>query len=327
MNRFFLIALLLTLFVPFVSAQVTYHDPQEGTNPKEVTAYQIDPITVDGNFDDWPEGIEKRACAEFYPSYQVNTLGTSTQDNYFMVAWNDEANQLYVAGWSWDDVNVTQLSLWSNPDTLAPAGATWFYDRWEIYIEYDNSDSGAYGLADDPGNVQYTVQLNDPSREDLYGQETDANGEILEGGTATFISNYNDATEDGRPPFSEAKLIIEMEDPASPFGPYVKRFEAALTVMNFLEPGIEPEPETDVVDLGPDMNGGLGMGFDVTMMDRDGELDLEIPDDPLYLTADDEGAWIGWSEGSKNGAPQLDGTMIFSLEFFTPVSISNWALY
>lgn len=329
-------------FALSVHAQVepTFTDPQRGTNPKDLTAYQIDPITVDGDFSDWPEGLEKRVCEEFYPSYQVNSLGQSTQDNWFQVAWNDEANQLYIAGWSRDDVKVTQLSQWFNPTDFTPAGAPWFYDRWEIYFETDNSDTGGnndFGsTSGDPGTLQYLVASTDPEREpsgSLGGQETDDAGNIIDEGTAFWINGFSDPElyvlgPDGTPPLSEAKLIIESDDPAEPIGPYTKRFEAAITLLNFFVEGLEPDPDTDVIDLGPDLNDGLGLGFDVTLMDRDGFIDDSIPDDILFLSANDEGAWIGWSEGSKGGAPELLGTVMFTLDSPPPPApVRAWEIY
>ncbi|RJP27271.1 MAG: hypothetical protein C4527_13535 [Candidatus Omnitrophota bacterium] len=322
MKKDLIVLLIVVLLVPAAMAQPQLRDPQAGQNPKSMTVYQIDPITVDGDLSDWPAGMEKRVCQEFYPSYAENSVALSTQENWFMVGWNDAANQLYVAGWSSDDVMVSQLSKWWNPDYTDLAGATWFYDRYEIYIEYDNDKTGAYGYAA-AGNVQYAILANDPDRADVYGQETDANGNIKDVGTAFFITNYEAATADGRPPFSQAAIVFTPDDPNDPYGPYVKQFEAAITVLNFLEIGIEPDPNTDVVDLGPTMNDGRGLGFDVTMMDRDGNM----RDTEDRYTANNQGAWIGWSEGSKNGHPEYNGTLNFSLSRQPAVNVRNWSLF
>jgi hypothetical protein len=139
-----------------------HHDPQAGINPKTVTAYQIQPIQVDGDLSDWPTDLEKRSCEEFYPSYPINKSALSTQDNWFSVAWNNQTNELYIAGYSEDDVNVSQLSKW-NGGTVGGDG--WFCERWEVYVEWDNDDAGSYGPAAG-GNLQYVMVQNDVGRTD-----------------------------------------------------------------------------------------------------------------------------------------------------------------
>ncbi len=343
MGKRYLLAVVVLIFSQVVIAQISpvTEDPEGQTSPKTATVMQIDPITVDGDLSDWPGGLETRSVNVYLAGfgYQQESFATGTQDNWFQLGWNDSENKLYISGWSIDDVNVTQLSKWLNPETFEPAGAPWFYDRYEIYIEHDNSDSGAlgFGLDDgDPGNVQYVIGATDPDRGvtgSSAGQETDENGNIVDGGTMFFISNFWDESlfilgPDGTPPFSEAEFILELEDPNEPFGAYTKTFEAAITPLNFLAEGIEPDPSTDVVDLGPDMNNGAGMGFDITMMDRDGIVDDSIPSDIVNLTANNEGAWIGWSDGSKNANPQFDGTIFFSMDFASDdSSVSSWELF
>ena len=308
----------LCLAAPLVGAQPQMSDPQEGVNPKEVTAVQIAPITVDGDLSDWPAGLEKRVCKEFYPSYQVNAPELSTQENYFMVAWNDEANQIYVAGWSTDDIALLKLGEWWNADLSDVAGASWFYDRWELYFEWDNTDEGAHG---DDGTVQYAIAINDPDNTSgVLGLEVDAAGDPVEGGTAFWINTKTDLTADGRPWRSEAKLAIELDDPSAPFGSYTKTFEAAVTPWTYYDG--DATTDADLLDLDPGLNEGTGIGFDVTMMDRDG-FDATTED---RNTADDQGCWIGWSEGSKNNAPELLGTMLFSLDF-APTRVRDWSLY
>ena len=198
----------------------------------------------------------------------------------------------------------------------------WFYDRWEIYVEYDNNNIGTYGYADDPGNIQYAIVANDPGRtgdEFDTSQELDDNGNVIEGGTAFWVTQFTTVMPDGRPPLAEARLIVTPSDPADPFGRYTTQFEIAFQVLNFLENDVEPFPE-DIVDIGPELNDGTGIGFDVTMMDRDG-------DAATMITAQGEGAWLGWSSGSKNDHPELDGNMFFSAEFFTPVNVTSWEIY
>jgi len=297
----------------------THTDPESGTNPKTVTAYQIQPIKVDGDLSDWPSSLEKRTCEEFYPGYQVTTLGTSTQDNWFMVGWNDQANQVYIAGWTENDINVSQLSKWN--EGVIPAD-TWFYDRLEIYVEWDNDDTGAYGYAEN-GNVQYAIVQNDIDRtggEYDTSQEMDANGNFLAVGTAFWITNLNTATLDGRPPYAQAKWIMTPKDPNNPFGPYTSQFEMAFKVLTYLEIGVDPVEATDTLDIGPTVNDSRGIGFDVTLMDRDGDI-------ATMATVQGQGAWIGWSSGSKNGNPQLDGTMMFSNEFKEITPVGRWELY
>jgi len=333
-------ALLVSSQVVFAQVRPVTDDPQGQTSPKSATVLQIPPITVDGDLSDWPGGVEKRSINVYLAGfgYQQESRATGTQDNWFQLAWNDSENKLYISGWSEDDVNVTQLSKWFNPDDFSQFGAPWFYDRYEIYIEHDNSDSGAFGfgLTDgDPGNVQYVIAANDPDRDDIVslgGQETGADGTPVPGGTSFFISNFSDPAlfqADGRPPFSDAVMIVTPADPNNaPFGRYTKQFEAAITPLNFFVEGIPPDPSTDVVDLGPDLNGGAGMGFDITMMDRDGIIDDSIPSDIINLSANNEGAWIGWSDGSKNNNPQFDGTITFSMTFATGGSdVSAWELF
>jgi len=91
-------------------------------------------------------------------------------------------------------------------------------------------------------------------------------------------------------------------------------------VLNYLVEGVEPDEKLDTVDLGPNMNDSRGLGFDVTLMDRDGTI-------ATMATAQGEGAWIGWSSGSKNGNPQLDGTLTFSTSFKESTQIANWELF
>jgi hypothetical protein len=338
MGKHHLWAVLLLVIGQISHAQIkpVTEDPQGQTSPKTATVQQIPPITVDGDLSDWPSGLETRSINVYLAGfgYQQEAFATGTQDNWFQIAWNDDENKLYISGWSVDDVNVSQLSKWLNPDDFSPAGAPWLYDRYEIYIEYDNTDSGAYGygLTDgDPGNVQYAISANDPDNAALFGQELGADGTPLPVGTAFIISNFEDPTlypPDGRPPFSEAVMLFELADPAKPLGQYTKTFEAAITPLNFLVEGLEPDINTDTVDLGPDMNGGAGMGFDITMMDRDGIIDDSVPDDVINLSANNEGAWIGWSDGSKNANPQFDGTVFFSMEFASNDSaVKTWELY
>lgn len=332
-------AVLLLVFAQVTYAQVTTvtEDPEGQTSPKTATVLQMEPITVDGDLSDWPSGVETRSINVYLAGYgyQQESFATGTQDNWIKLGWNDEENKLYIAGWSVDDVNVSQLTKWLNPEDFSPAvdGAPWFYDRYEIYIEYDNTDSGAYGYGiddGDPGNVQYAIAANDPTRADLFGQELGPDGTPLEEGTAFFISNFEDPAlfpPDGRPPFAEAVMIFEPADETQPLGEYTKTFEAAISPLNFYLEGIEPDFDTDTVDLGPDMNGGAGMGFDITMMDRDGVIDDSIPDDIINVTANNEGAWIGWSDGSKNNNPELDGTIFFSLDFAEDTAVKSWELF
>jgi hypothetical protein len=321
MKREVVLMLIVCLIVPLVGAQPKMSDPEEGTNPKTVTAYQISPIKVDGDLSDWPAGLEKRVCKEFYPGYQVTTPEASTQENYFMVAWNDQKNQVYVAGWSTDDIAVLKLSEWSNPDLTAMAGATWLYDRWEIYFEWDNTDEG---VGQQDGTVQYCVGINDPDSPyvDQGGFEVDAAGNPIEGGTMFFITGQANLalTADGRPWRSQAKMVVKLDDPNDPYGSYTKVFEAAITGWTYYAG--DDNTDADVLDLGPDVNEGTGIGFDVTMMDRDGQ-DRNTVD---RNTADNEGAWLGWSSGSKNANPQLLGTMLFSMTF-AAAPVTDWSLY
>lgn len=314
----YVLPLLLIASLSFAQ-KPAHHDPEAGTNPKTITAYQIKPIAVDGDLSDWPTDLEKRSCEEFYPSYPINSSAASTQDNWFMTAWNDSTNQIFIAGWSEDDINVSQLSKWN--EGVIPSDV-WFLDRWEMYVEWDNDDVGAYGYTDN-GNVQYAIVQNDKDRTDgeyATSQEKDAAGNILDIGTAFWITNLNTVTLDGRPPFAQVKWIIKPKDPANPFGPYTAQFEMAFKVLNFLAVDIEPIEKTDTVDIGPDVNGGLGIGFDLTLMDRDG-------DSTTMTTVASEGAWIGWSSGSKNGNSSLDGTMLFSTTFKQATPVANWEVF
>ena len=89
--RIFALSIVLVATTGFAQTP-THTDPEQGVNPKEVTAFQIQPITVDGDLSDWPAGLERRSVSEFYPAYSVTDLGASTQDNWFTVAWNDSEN-------------------------------------------------------------------------------------------------------------------------------------------------------------------------------------------------------------------------------------------
>lgn len=338
MTKNILMAAALLVSSQVVTAQVkpVADDPQGQTSPKSATVLQIPPITVDGNFSDWPSGVEKRSIGVYLAGfgYQQEARATGTQDNWFQLGWNDAENKLYIAGWSEDDVNVSQLSKWFNPDDFSQFGAPWFYDRYEIYIEHDNSDSGAYGYGitdGDPGNVQYAISANDPDNTGLLGQERDAAGNILPVGTSFFITNFEDPVAfppAGRAPFASAVMIVTPANANAPVGRYTKQFEAAISPLNFLAADIASDPNMDLVDLGPNMNGGAGMGFDITMMDRDGVIDNSVPTDVINLSANNEGAWIGWSDGSKNGNPQFDGTLSFSMTFATGGSdVSAWELF
>lgn len=319
MKRTTVLVAAMFLAAPLIGAQPQMTDPQEGTNPKEVTAYQIPPITVDGDLSDWPAGLEKRVCAEFYPeSYQVTTPEASTQENYFMVAWNDEANQVYIAGLSTDDLSLFRLSEWWNPDFTGTAGAAWFYDRWEVYFEWDNTDEGE---RNQDGCVQYVIAINDPDNTSgVFGLEVDANGEPVEDGTAFWIDERYDLSADQRPWRAEAKMVYELDDPSNPYSSHTKTFEAAITPWTYYDG--DATTDADLLDLDPGINDGTGIGFDVTMMDRDG-LDAATED---RNTADNEGAWIGWSEGSKRNAPELLGNMFFSMDF-AATHVSDWSLY
>ncbi len=317
MRRAVLMVLGCCLIVSVVGAQ-EYVDPQQGTNPKTATAYQIPPITVDGDLSDWPEGLEKRVCNEFYPSgYQVTSPANKTEENYFMVAWNEEENQIYVAGWSHDDVAVFKRSEWWNADFSDMAARSWFVDRWEIYFEWDNTDEGAHG---DDGTVQYVIARNDPENDGVLGHEMDNSGNPLEDGTAFWINQKADLTADGRPWRSSAELVVIPDDSDDPFGPHVKRFEAAITGWTFYDG--DGNTDADALDLGPDVNGGDGIGFDVTMMDRDG---YERGTEDQY-TEDDQGAWIGWSSESKNSAPEALGTLFFNMDFAS-TEVRDWSLH
>ncbi|MEW6238800.1 MAG: hypothetical protein AB1656_25735 [Candidatus Omnitrophota bacterium] len=319
MKRFVFGATMLLAATLCFAQKPTHHDPQAGTNPKTMTVYQIKPITVDGDLSDWPNTLEKRSCEEFYPGYGVDNSGASTQDNWFMVAWNDSENKLYVAGYSEDDVNVSQLTKWN--EGVIPTDV-WFYDRWEIYVEWDNDKTGAYGYTEN-GNVQYAVVQNDKDRTDgeyATSQEKDAAGNILDVGTAFWITNLTAVTLDGRPPFAQAEWVIKPKDASKPFGPYVGQFEMSFKILNYLVEGVDPDEKLDTVDLGPNMNDGRGLGFDVTLMDRDGSI-------AAMTSAQGEGAWIGWSSGSKNANPQLNGTLTLSTTFKESTRIANWELF
>ena len=338
MKKIFLLILVVTIAVQAGYTQIrpTTRDPQQGTNPKQATAFQINPITVDGNLSDWPAGLEKRSANEYLAGfgYQQESFNSGTQDNWFQVAWNDQQNKLYVSGWAHDDVNATQLSKWVNPDTLAPSGAPWFYDRWELYFEWDNDDQGSSGDLTGGGVVQYVIGINDADRgitDSTGGQETDASGNIREGGTMFFMTSFWDANTyilgpDGQPPLAQAKVVFQPDNPSDPFGPYTRLFEASFSVLTFLTEGVEVDPQADVLDLGPNVNDGRGLGFDVTSMDRDGLVDASDPTDILHTSLDNEGAWIGWSDGSKNANPQLLGTILFSLS--SPATrVDLWDLF
>ncbi|RJP31611.1 MAG: hypothetical protein C4527_07380 [Candidatus Omnitrophota bacterium] len=314
------LVLSLLLIVSLSFAQTPVHrDPQEGINPKTVTAYQIEPITVDGDLSDWPTDLEKRSCGEFYPSYTINSRALSTQDNWFMVAWNDQTNQVFIAGYSEDDVNVSQLSKW-NGGVIGSDG--WFCERWEVYTEWDNDDGGAYGPAEG-GNLEYVIVQNDKGRTDgnyATSQEKDAAGNILDEGTAFWIYKYTMVTPDARPPFAQAKWVITPKDPNHPFGPYVGRFEMSFKVLNFLMEDVIPDENTDTVDLDPNVNNGRGIGFDMTFMDRDGDISSMV-------STRDTWAWIGWSSESKVNQPQFNGKLLFSTEFKELTHITNWEVF
>lgn len=314
------LALSLMLIASLSYAQKpSHHDPQAGINPKTVTAYQINPITVDGDLSDWPTTLEKRSCEEFYPSYPVNNSAASTQDNWFSVAWNAQTNEVYIAGYTEDDVNTSQLSKW-NGGTVGSDG--WFTERLEIYTEWDNDDTDAYGPAEG-GNLQYVMVKNDKDRTDenyAASQEKDAEGNILDDGTAFWIYKYTTVTADARPPFAKAKWIMTPKDPNNPFGPYTSQFEISFKVLNFLLEEVEPVEKTDTVTLGPDLNNGGGIGFDITFMDRDGDVSTMVTDNSTW-------AWIGWSSESKVNQPQFDGTLLFSTDFKETTRITNWDLF
>ncbi len=296
-----------------------HHDPQAGINPKTVTAYQIQPIQVDGDLSDWPTDLEKRSCEEFYPSYPINKSALSTQDNWFSVAWNNQTNELYIAGYSEDDVNVSQLSKW-NGGTVGGDG--WFCERWEVYVEWDNDDAGSYGPAAG-GNLQYVMVQNDVGRTDgnyATSQEKDTAGNILENGTAFWIYKFEALTPDGRPPLAKAKWIITPKDANNPFGSYTSQFEISLKVFNYLDVEVEPIEQSDVVDLDPSINNGRGLGFDMTFMDRDGDIATMKSDNSTW-------AWIGWSSESKVNQPQFNGTLRFSNEFKQATRVASWELF
>ncbi|MEW6238801.1 MAG: hypothetical protein AB1656_25740 [Candidatus Omnitrophota bacterium] len=295
-----------------------HHDPQAGTNPKTVTAYQIKPITVDGDFSDWPNTLEKRSCEEFYPAYAINTSELSTQDNWFSVAWNDQTNEIYIAAYSEDDVNASQLSQWNGG---VISGDAWFCERWEVYVEWDNDKAGTYGPIGD-GNVQYVIVQNDKGRTDgnyAISQEKDAAGNILDDGAAFWMYKYETIMPDGRPPFAKAKWVLKPKDPNNPFGPYVGQLEISFKVLNYLLEGVEPNESTDVVDLGPNVNDGRGIGFDMTFMDRDGDIKT--------MVTSMDWAWIGWSSESKVNQVQFDGNLLFSTTFKESTRIANWDIY
>lgn len=318
MSRFYIILSLLSIASLSYAQQPVHHDPQAGTNPKTVTAYQIEPITVDGDLSDWPD-LEKRVCEEFYPSYTINSSSLSTQDNWFSVAWNDRTNELYIAGYSEDDVNVSQLSKWNEG---VVGGDGWFLERWEVYTEWDNDDAGAYGPLEG-GNLQYVLVQNDIGRtDDSYetSQEKDEAGNILENGTAFWIYKFNTLTADGRPPFAKAKWVITPKDPNNPFGPYIGQFEISLKLMNFLLAEVDPDENNDIVDLDPDINDGRGIGFDMTFMDRDGDITTMVSDNSTW-------AWIGWSSESKVNQPQFNGTLFLSNEFKVKTHINRWEIF
>mgnify|MGYP000905350413 CR=1 FL=1 len=319
MKRMWLgLSFMLVVSLSYAQSPV-HHDPQAGTNPKTVTAYQIDPITVDGDLSDWPTTLEKRSCEEFYPSYPINSSAASTQDNWFSVAWNDETNQIYIAGYTEDDVNVSQLSKW-NEGVVGSDG--WFCERLEVYVEWDNDDSGAYGPIEG-GNVQYVIVKNDKDRTDenyATSQEKDASGNILDDGTAFWIYKFTTVTADGRPPFADVQWVMTPKDANNPFGPYVSQFEMSFKVLNYLMEDVEAVESTDTVTLSPTLNGGKGIGFDVTFMDRDGDIDTKV-------SSTDTWAWIGWSSESKVNQPQFNGSLLFSMDFVKQTPVASWELF
>lgn len=91
-------------------------------------------------------------------------------------------------------------------------------------------------------------------------------------------------------------------------------------VFNYLDVEVEPVEKTDVVDLCPSINGGRGLGFDMTFMDRDGDIAAMTTDNSTW-------AWIGWSSESKVNQPQFYGTLLFSTEFKEITRVASWELF
>lgn len=311
-------------------------DPQAGTNPKSATLLQIDAITVDGDFADWPRGLEKRNLSEFYSTHTQNSRETSTQDNWFQLAWNDAENRIYFAGWVYDDVNCTQMSYWG-----APTDGAWFRDMWWIYVEWNNADlqGKKAELSDLTGQHTYAVSLNDPggsglsaNPNDAQGSELGPDGMIAEDGTTFYSEVSRNIPPHGQAPLMEARMVIRPVT-NDRFGPTILQLEFSMGILNYLNADFDIQPD-DIVDLGPDLNDGLGIGWDITYVDRDGWLDNLISPG---ATGDPGGARIGWSssrsdniEGKINN-PFLNGTLFFSMDFFVedsgPSTADGWELY
>jgi hypothetical protein len=87
-----------------------------------------------------------------------------------------------------------------------------------------------------------------------------------------------------------------------------------------LDVEVEPIEQSDVVDLDPSINNGRGLGFDMTFMDRDGDIATMKSDNSTW-------AWIGWSSESKVNQPQFNGTLRFSNEFKQATRVASWELF
>ena len=330
LSTLFVVAALFCASISIAQIVPVHQDPQEGTNPKSATLLQTAPITVDGDFSDWPTGLEDRSLGEFFSSYSQNSRATSTQDNWFQLAWNDTENRIYFAGWVHDDVNCTQMSNWGSPGDSA-----WFRDLWWMYLEWDNMDreGTTAALANLDGQHQYAISLNDPGSPGLsddplnaQGSEVGSDGEFVENGTTFYSGLARNMPPHGQAPLMDARMVVTPDDPAEPFGPFVLRLEMSFGVLNYLDDLYAIEPD-DIVDLDPNVNDGRGIGWDITYVDRDGILEtMESPGSG----GDPGGAWIGWSDsepGGKNPNPFFNGTLFFSMEFAESSAVSSWDLY
>jgi hypothetical protein len=91
-------------------------------------------ITIDGDVDDWPDGMDIRDIAIGHPSYP----GPDDPQNYhgtWMAGYDAERDLIYVAIVVYDNESIPDNSAWNSGDNM------------ELYIDAMNANLGGY----DPG--------------------------------------------------------------------------------------------------------------------------------------------------------------------------------
>jgi len=221
-------------------------------------------LTIDGDVDDWPTGMDVRDVMMKHPSYPHDD---DMQDYHgtFMAGYDADQDLIYVAIVAYDDESIPDNSRWDSGDNM------------ELYLDPMNSNNGGYdpggyeGDTNDypdtfeyqPGKLgyggyngaqQWSMNWGVPPLKLLNSSQWMASLGIADLQDLGFNPNYTSAENIG---------ITEVE--AATGG----GADAAVTIYEVQVPALEGDA---TLNIKGDIEPGMWIGIDAVVVDRDSEL-------------------------------------------------------